>query len=95
MKWAIVFYAMLTINGETKEHISWGIAFNHHEKCFSFYERNKDEIIAGLKSFAQKNVDPNAQLVELGCAHATANFEDDTQPPVVTLKMPLWNGEHI
>ena len=35
MKWAIVFYAMLGINGEVKEHISWGITFNHHEQCIS------------------------------------------------------------
>ena len=44
MKWAIVFYAMLGINGEVKEHISWGITFNHHEQCISFFEQNKKKI---------------------------------------------------
>ena len=44
MKWAIVFYAMLGINGEVKEHILWGITFNHHEQCISFFEQNKKKI---------------------------------------------------
>ena len=49
-----------------------------------------------MKSFTEKNVDPNAKLLELGCAHASANFEDPNQPePDVTMKMMLWNGEHI
>ena len=96
MKWAIVFYAMLGIDGEVKEHISWGITFNHHEQCISFFEKNENKIIAGLKSYSKNNVNPNAQLLELGCAHASANFEDPSQPePDVTMKMMLWNGEHI
>ena len=96
MKWAIVFYAMLNINGEMKEHISWGITFNHHEKCIQFYEKNHSNIIDGIKTFSRNNVDPSAQLLELGCAHASADFEDPSQPdPLVTMKMPLWQGDHI
>jgi len=96
MKWAIVFYAMLTLNGETKEHISWGITFNHHEECMDFYARNKNELLGGIKTFAKNNVDPNAVLLELGCAHATADFEKsgEEQNPLVTLKIPLWLGEN-
>ncbi len=96
MKWAIVFYALLTLNGETKEHISWGITFNHHEQCIDFYERNADDILGGVRSFAKNNVDQNAVLLELGCAHATADFENgNDENPMVTLKMPLWLGENI
>lgn len=93
MKWAIVFYALLTLNGETKEHISWGITFNHHEQCMDFYKRNKNEIIGGIRSFAENNVDPDAVLIELGCAHATADFDNENEEPLVTLKIPLWQGE--
>ena len=50
MKWAIVFYAVLSLNGETKEHISWGMTFNHHEQCIDFYEKNKEKIIGGIKT---------------------------------------------
>ena len=95
MKWAIVFYAILTLNGETKEHISWGLTFNHHEQCMKKKKKNKEEIIGGIKTYAQNNIDPFASITELGCAHATADFEngDQEQTPMVTLKMPLWYGD--
>tara|TARA_B100000123_G_C25557060_1_gene352227 strand:+ start:385 stop:672 length:288 start_codon:yes stop_codon:yes gene_type:complete len=95
MKWAIVFYALISLNGEMKEHISWGITFNHHEKCINFYEQNKTQILEGLRGYATNNVDPSAVLLELGCAHATADFTDATSDPIVTLKMPLYQGENI
>lgn len=95
MKWAIVFYAVMTLNGATKEHISWGITFNHHEECMDFYARNKNELLEGVRTFAENNVDPDAVILELGCAHATADFENsEEQNPLVTLRIPLWLGEN-
>ena len=95
MKWAIVFYALMSLNGETKEHISWGITFDHHEKCIAFYEQNKTKIIEGLRVYAKDNVDPSAIVLELGCAHATVDYDiaQEDRDPVISLQMPLWKGE--
>ena len=94
MKWAIIFYAVFSINGEPVEHISWGLTFPHHEKCIEFYGNNKTQIIAGAGDYAKHNLDKDAVLQELGCAHATADFEGPTSDAMVTLRMPLWQGEN-
>ena len=33
------------------------------------------------------------QLLEVGCAHATIN--PNNEPPEVTMEMPLWNGNKV
>ena len=42
MKWAIVFYAIFGyVDGSgTEQDISYGLTFNHHETCISFFEDN-------------------------------------------------------
>lgn len=93
MKWAIIFYAMFSINGEPVEHISWGLTFPHHEQCIDFYSDNEQKIIQGVTSFAENNINQEAVLQEIGCAHATADFDGTSGAALVTLKMPLWQGE--
>ena len=95
MKWAIVFYALFTVNGEPVEHISWGLTFPHHEKCMEFYAGNTDRLIKGLSSFAKQNIDGTAILTEIGCAHATADFEGPTEDADLSLRIPLWKGDKI
>ena len=92
MKWAIIFYAMFSINGEPVEHISWGLTFPHHEQCIDFYSDNEQKIIQGVTSFAENNINQEAVLQEIGCAHATADFDCTSGAALVTLKMPLWQG---
>ena len=94
MKWAIVFYALFSVNGEPVEHISWGLTFPHHEKCIEFYANNEQRLIQGVTSFAEHNINKDAVLQEIGCAHATADFEGPSEDAVVTLRMPLWQGEN-
>ena len=93
MKWAIVFYALFSINGQPVEHISWGLTFPHHEKCIEFYANNKQRLIEGVSTFAEYNIAPGAVLQEIGCAHATADFDGPSQDATLSLKMPLWQGE--
>lgn len=93
MKWAIVFYALFSVNGEPVEHISWGLTFPHHEQCIEFYANNEQRLIQGVTSFAEHNIDKGAVLQEIGCAHATADFEGPSEDAIVTLKMPLWQGQ--
>ncbi len=71
MKWAIIFYAMFSINGEPVEHISWGLTFPHHEQCIDFYSDNEQKIIQGVTSFAENNINQEAVLQEIVFAHAT------------------------
>lgn len=96
MKWAIVFYALIAPMGsdESVEHISWQLTFGHHEQCMSFYEKNQDKLIDGLGTYIDSQYDEPMQLKEVGCAHATANFdiEEQDRDPVITLRMPLWQG---
>ena len=95
MKWAIVMYAVFVLDGEPVEKISWGLTFDHHEKCMTFFEQNKNRVIEGLGDFAESNGLAGAELQEIGCAHATADFEGETDTADVTLRMPLWIGEQI
>jgi len=95
MKWAIVMYAVFVVNGEPVERISWGLTFDHHEKCQVFFEQNKNRVIAGLRDFAGKTELAGSELKEIGCAHATANFETEQDEAEVTLHMHLWRGEQI
>ncbi len=99
MKWAIVFYALIQplSQSESVEHISWQLTFNHHEQCIAFYERNKNDLVAGLKNYAKEHYQEPIMLKEIGCAHATANFDipQEDRAPVVSLQMPLWTGETI
>ena len=96
MKWAIVFYALFSVNGEPVEHISWGLTFPHHEKCIEFFDANKDRLIQGIGDFADANIQGDlVMLTEIGCAHATADFEGPSEKAKVTLKMPLWRGDTI
>ena len=97
MKWAIVFYAIFGYTGSTvtEEEISWGITFNHHEECMMFYEQNMQDIIQGVQKFANNKYGQTMLLQELGCAHATADFEKQDSDPEVTLKMPLYTGDSI
>ena len=95
MKWAIVFYALFTVNGEPVEHISWGLTFPHHEKCIEFYADNTDRLFKGLSSFAKQNIDGTAIITEIGCAHATADFEGPTEDADLSLRIPLWKGDNI
>ena len=62
MKWAIVFYALFSVNGEPVEHISWGLTFPHHEKCIEFYADKEDLIILISSSGESKNMINAAQL---------------------------------
>ena len=93
MKWAIIFYALFSVNGEPVEHISWGLTFQHHEQCIEFYNENEQRLIQGVTDFAEYTIGKGAVLQEVGCAHATADFEGPTQKAHVTLRMPLWQGE--
>ena len=54
MKWAIVFYAIFGyVDGSgTEQDISYGLTFNHHETCISFFEDNKKKVIDGVKTYA-------------------------------------------
>jgi hypothetical protein len=92
MKWAIVFYALFSVNGEPVEHISWGLTFPHHENCIEFYTNNKDKLIDGIGDFKKFQLPTEAVLTEVGCAHATADFEGPSEENLLTLKMPLWKG---
>ena len=93
MKWAIVFYALFSVNGESVEHISWGLTFPHHEKCIEFYANNEQRLISGIGDFKQFQLPKEAVLLEVGCAHATADFDGPSEENVLTLKMPLYTGE--
>ena len=93
MKWAIIFYAMFMVDGEPVEHISWGLTFPHHEECIEFYAKNTNKLISGIGDFARTNLPKSAILTEVGCAHATADFEGPTEKANVTLRMPLWFGD--
>lgn len=102
MKFAIIFYAVFSTIGsvETKEVISWGLTFNHHEQCIAFYNNNKNELIAGVKQHAQKQYDKPLHLTELGCAHAVSNFGEELpkgeeRDAMVSLRMPLYTGSSI
>jgi hypothetical protein len=95
MKWAIVFYALFNVNGEQVEHISWGLTFPHHENCLTFYDKNENRILGGLNDFAKNNLDTGAILKEVGCSHATADFDGTTKTAITSLKMPVWQGERI
>ena len=95
MKWAIVFYALFSVSGEPVEHISWGLTFPHHEKCINFYDNNKQKLLSGIDDFAKMELPQGAILTEVGCAHATADFEGPTENAMLTLRMRLWQGELI
>ena len=95
MKWAIIIYAIFMVDGEPQEKISWGLTFPHHEKCIQFFAENQSRVISGLDDFARDNIEGNFVLTEVGCAHATADFEGPTETADVSLKMPLWSGEAI
>ena len=95
MKWAIIFYALFSVNGEEVEHISWGLTFPHHEKCIEFYDNNKSRLISGIGDFSKDNLPPGAVLEEVGCAHATADFEGPSEENLLSLKVPLWQGEKV
>ena len=93
MKWAIVFYALFSVNGEPVEHISWGLTFPHHEKCIQFYTNNEQRLLSGINDFKGYTLSKEAVLTEVGCAHATADFDGPSENNVLSLKMPLWTGE--
>jgi hypothetical protein len=95
MKWAIVFYAIFSYpdGSGMEEHISWGVTFGHHEQCIASYTNNKDLILDGINTFAKNHYGQEMTLMELGCAHATANFDVQDKDPQVTLKMPLYRGQ--
>lgn len=93
MKWAIVFYALFSVNGEPVEHISWGLTFPHHEKCIQFYTNNEQRLLSGINDFKGYTLPNEAVLTEVGCAHATADFDGPSENNVLSLKMPLWTGE--
>ena len=77
MKWAIVFYALFSVNGEPVEHISWGLTFPHHEKCIEFFDANKSKLIEGAGDFADANIEGDAvMLVELGCLRIMHSWLD-------------------
>ena len=97
MKWAIVFYAILAPLGgtDTEEIISWGLTFKHHEECIQFYNKNNEQIIKGLQGHADEKFGHPMHLLELGCAHAVADFENvptENRDANVTLHVPLYNG---
>ena len=92
MKWAIIFYAFITApGGEKIEHVSWGLTFPHHEKCIEFFEENEYKLIKGLTEFLEKQYG-TIVLEEVGCAHATADFDKQDSVPFTSLHMPLWKG---
>lgn len=93
MKWAIVFYALFSVSGEPVEHISWGLTFPHHEKCIEFYTNNEQKLLSGINDFKGYTLPKETVLLEVGCAHATADFEGPSEDNLLTLKMPLWAGE--
>ena len=95
MKWAIVFYAIFSYpdGSGIEEHISWGVTFGHHEQCMASYDKNKNLIIEGIHTFAKNHYGQEMTLVELGCAHATADFDMQDKDPQVTLKIPLYRGQ--
>ena len=96
MKWAIVFYAMISpIDGKDPiEHISWGLTFPHHEQCIMFYNQNKKDLVNGLTKYVEDTYSDPMHVTEIGCAHATANFDiaAEDRDPVMTLHMPLYYG---
>ena len=94
MNWAIVFYAIFSTASGMQEEISWGLTFKHHEDCFSFYERNKQNIVMGINTHISNQYE-NAVLVELGCAHASADFVKKDQKPDITMRIPVEIGEPL
>lgn len=96
MKWAIVFYALVSNpSGDIYEHVTWGLTFNHHEQCIEFYGQNQKDIITGLRTFLESKYEEPILLQEVGCAHATADFDKQDQHPETSLHMPLWTGTSI
>ena len=98
MKWAIVLYALITApNGEDVEHLTWGLTFNHHEQCMEFFEENEHKVIKGLEVFAKRHYNQQVTVKEIGCAHATADFDQPEQDrdPTTSLHMPLWTGTNV
>ena len=98
MKWAIVFYAFITVpNGEAVEHLSWGLTFNHHEQFIKFFEENEQKIIDGLNVFVNRHYKQPVTMKEVGCTHATADFTQPEQErdPITSLHMPLWSGTNV
>ena len=91
MEWAIVLYAIFMTSDGIKEDITWGLTFAHHEQCELFFHENKLDIVKGLSEYASRTYE-QPLLRELGCAHATANF-DNNNNPIISLKLPLYKGE--
>ena len=52
-------------------------------------------MLSGIDDFAKWELPQGAILTEVGCAHATADFEGPTENAMLTLRMPLWQGEAI
>ena len=74
MKWAIVFYALFSVNGEPVEHISWGLTFPHHEKCIEFFDANTYEL---------SRTQINAKLIDL--AASSANIDKAAMAELLAL----------
>lgn len=94
MKTAIVMYAMFLVNEIPQEHISWGLQFSNMNQCIDYVELNKINIIEGVKSFGNEMYN-NSVLSEIGCARATANFDQPelSDDPKVEIKVKLYQGD--
>jgi len=92
MKWAIVYYAMITMpDGVVHQEISWSHTFQQHEQCIAMYGQYKRDIIEGIKDYTKRNYGETATVTELGCAHAAVE-EINNSLNELTLKVPLYTG---
>ena len=94
MKTAIVMYALFLVNGIPQENISWGLQFSDMNRCIDYVEVNKINILEGVQSFGN-NMYNNAILSEIGCARATANFDQPelSDDPKIEIKVKLYSGD--
>lgn len=94
MKTAIVMYALFLVNGIPQENISWGLQFSNMNQCIDYAEVNKINILEGVQSFGN-NMYNNAILSEIGCARATANFDQPelSDDPKIEIKVKLYSGD--
>ena len=95
MKTSIVMYAMFLINGIPQENISWGLQFSDMNQCIDYIELNKINIVEGVQSFGNEMYNDNAILSEIGCARATANFDQPelSDDPKIEIKVKLYQGD--
>ena len=92
----VVLYTILTYIGGTdyEEAVSHGLHFGSYIDCNYFYQKNYENLQAGVLDYAERRYGADMEIQEIGCATMTVNMANPTgEENELTDYRTLWSKQ--